>query len=94
MSGQNIRITEHAVERFQERIEVVPTSDAAIKAEIRRCLTTAKPKHFRDFGKNTYYIPTDRCVFVCSRDAIVTVLKRRDGPRSASAPHETWECCA
>jgi hypothetical protein len=71
-----LRLTNHAIERFAERIEVVPMSDSALLSEVLRCLSTAKAKHFKRAGDRTYMIPTDRCLFVCSGDAVVTVLKR------------------
>lgn len=74
---KTLRITEHSIERFRERIEVVPISDETAVAEMLRCLSTADEKHLKNIGKRTFYIPTDRALFVGSGNAIVTILNLR-----------------
>jgi hypothetical protein len=71
-----LRITGHAVKRFNERIMESPASDADVLVKMLECLRTAKEKHFKKIGKKTFYIPTDVCLFICEKDAIVTVVKR------------------
>ena len=71
-----IRITNHAIHRWQQRIEPVSEADAALG--IVAAMTTAKDKHFKPWKlkKNTFYIPTTRAMLIGSNGKIVTVVER------------------
>lgn len=70
------RITDHAVERYRERVSMTDTG--IVRTEMAELMAMAKPKHLRGLwkGKNTAMIPTSACIFVCSEGKIVTVLQR------------------
>ena len=70
------RISDHAVERYRERISKTDTS--VVREEMAALIAAAKPKHLRGLkkSKRTAMIPTPTCMFVCSRGKIVTVLER------------------
>lgn len=75
-----LEITNHAIRRWQQRIEDVPETQAV--AEMLLALQTAKPKHLRpsQLRKRTFYIPTARAMFVGCKGRIVTVLERGQSP--------------
>lgn len=78
-SAEEIFITDHAIERFAERVMSVPLYIAL--QEMRVCLAAAKQKHFRRVGKKkTAYIATGCCLFICSRGRIITVIPRQAAP--------------
>ena len=70
------RITDHAVERYRERISMTDTG--VVRTEMAELMAAAKPKHLRGLwkGKNTAMIPTATCIFVCSEGKVVTTLER------------------
>lgn len=78
----SISISNHAVDRFCERIR--PLNPDAARDEIRICMAAAKPKHWRKWSrqKRTCMLPTGCCVFVFEYGDLVTVLtKNQAGKR-------------
>lgn len=71
-------ITNHAAERYRERIRDVPPEN--VRAEMEMCFAAAKEKHRQRFGrqkrKRTAMVPTGCCIFVFERGTMVTVLPR------------------
>lgn len=73
------KITEHAVQRFSERVRQPPPGIA--KMEMMRCLATGSPKLLKQLAnrrkrKRTLIIPTGCCLFVFSNGSMVTVLSK------------------
>lgn len=92
MSRSQLIITNHAIRRWQQRIENV-TEDQAVIAMLA-AIQTAKDKHVQQnrIAKNTFYIPTSRAILVGSRKKIVTVLEPRQSPfefETADADQQT-----
>lgn len=75
-----VTITNHAIRRWQQRIENVPEAQAV--TEMLMALASADPKHFKPakLKKQTFYIPTARAMFVGEKGKIVTVLERGQSP--------------
>lgn len=75
MSRDTIKISKHAIERYQERIAHVG-NEIALQA-ILSAIHVAKDKHVaaRRINKNTFYIPSEGVILVGSRGTIVTVIK-------------------
>lgn len=75
-SRPRITISNHAILRWQQRIEKV--SDTQAVTAILEALGAAGDKHFKPskLRKRTFYIPTPRAMFVGSRCRIITVLER------------------
>lgn len=69
-------ITNHAIKRWQVRIEKVSDVEAAVA--IVAAIASAKDKHFVEWKlkKETFYIPTAKAMLVGSKGKIVTVLER------------------
>lgn len=69
------RISDHAADRYRERIRDVPRERA--KAEILECLKGASAKDLRKMArlnKNTVMIRTGCCTMICSHGNIVTIV--------------------
>lgn len=73
MRGWNI--SQHAVQRYRERIRDVAPHRA--RREICFCIEAGKPRHLRKLKrkKKTTMVPTGCCMFVVSRGAIATVIE-------------------
>ena len=77
------RISDHAVERYRERIRQIDT--AIVRSEMLSCLSAADDGELRKLKngkKNTHMIKTGCCIFVCSHGTVVTIVK--DYQRSAN----------
>jgi hypothetical protein len=76
---RNVVITNHAIERWRQRVANVSGRDAV--AAIRAALATANDRHFKPnlLKKPTFFIPTEAVMFIGSRGKIVTVVSRSDG---------------
>lgn len=78
-----MNITQHAAERFVERI--MPSAEERARAEIRLCFAAAKQRHKdrwqrkRARGARTAIVPTGCCMFVMAGRTMVTVLRLEDG---------------
>lgn len=72
-----LKISNHAVDRYCERIGLGLMSPADALAEIQARLETVKPKHIEKARrKNTQYLRTDGCVLIACRGKVVTVVKQ------------------
>jgi hypothetical protein len=79
-----LTISDHAVDRYRERVAPDLPSDAArARIEMFGRLMSAKPKHLKRLGKastkRTTVIPTEGCIFITSFGTIVTVLDKMRG---------------
>ena len=74
-----IRISEHAVKRYRERIGPLPKDEMLSRMELFSRLFSADPRHVRKLlkGKRTTYIPLDDCFLVFDHETMVTVLERK-----------------
>jgi hypothetical protein len=74
----NIRITDHAIKRYRERVGPLPKDNMLSRMELLSRLFSGKPKHVRKAlgGKRTAMIPLSDCFLVFSFGTMVTVLKR------------------
>lgn len=81
MSRPQLQITNHAIQRWQQRIAKV-TEVEAVRG-ILAALAFAKDKHFKPqkLRKMTFFIPAPGVVLVGSRGRIVTVLERAEDAR-------------
>lgn len=71
--GDEIRITDHAIERYRTRIEPMPR-EAALR-EIRRLIGHSEPVAKIGARDNRCYLACNCCVFVLTRTGvIITVL--------------------
>lgn len=84
MDRPRLEITNHAIRRWQQRIERVPEPQAL--AGMLMALQTADDRHFKEakLAKKTFYIPTERAIFVGCKGRIVTVLSRGQSPYAAT----------
>jgi hypothetical protein len=75
MTHEDLIITNHAIERYQERIAYVSREDAVVA--IRIGIAAAKDKHLEPhrLAKRTFYIPTGEMTLIGSNNRIVTVLR-------------------
>jgi hypothetical protein len=78
-----MKISNHAVDRFCERVR--PVSVERARDEMMHCLHAAQKKHLdglaRRKGKKTFIVPTGCCMFVFEQGVMVTVLPKRKMPR-------------
>lgn len=74
-----IHISEHAVNRYRQRVGPLPDDAALSRIAILERLVTAKPRHIRKIGggKKTVMVPLADCLLVFSKRTMVTVLERR-----------------
>lgn len=73
----NIKISEHAIERYRERIGPLPKGAALSRLALFERLNEAKPKHIRKIGKRTAMVPLSDCLLVFEGASMVTVLERK-----------------
>ena len=71
-----LSISNHAIQRYRERIKPLPDDDQLARLELFGRITSAEAKHLRRLGKRTAYIPTKDCLFVFEGRSLVTVLSR------------------
>lgn len=72
-----IKISDHAVKRYRERIAIEPpANDLMARVQMFALLCQAKPKHLRRMDRNTAYVIAPGCIFVASHGTIVTVLDK------------------
>lgn len=71
----DLAITNHAIERYRERVENV--SEAEAVAGIIAAFLHAKDSHKRRIKRrrNTVMIPGPTCVLICSDGKVVSVIK-------------------
>mgnify|MGYP001565156537 CR=1 FL=1 len=74
-----IRITEHAIKRYRQRVGPLPKDEMLCRMELFLRLFSAQPRHFRKAvrGKRTAMVPLPDCILVFSYGAMVTVLERK-----------------
>lgn len=75
----NVKISDHALERYRERVGPLPDGAGAARDTILGLLATAKAKHVRKIGagKKTVMVPIKDCMFVFEGKSMVTVLERK-----------------
>ena len=74
-----IRITEHAIKRYRERVGPLPNDEMLSRMELFSRLFSSKPKHLAKVlrGKRTAMVPLPDCILVFAFGAMVTVLERK-----------------
>lgn len=80
IGDNDVRITHHAIQRFRQRVENMPSS--WVPLTIRQMLgeSTAVMRRTKNDGR--VYLAHERCVFVMTTEGlIVTVLSSHDGNR-------------
>lgn len=72
----DMKISDHAVDRYRERIRDVSVDRA--RDEMQQCFDAAKDKHKKRVTgrRSTAIVPTGCCIFVFDRGTMVTVLPR------------------
>lgn len=80
MSGVPIHITDHAIDRYRERVGPLPNGALRSRLFLFSEIMSAKQKHLkrmvRKSDRRTVMVPTPRAVFIFSYGRLVTVLGR------------------
>lgn len=86
-----MNITNHAVDRYCERIRRVPVE--RVRDEMAHCFAAAKKKHLdrlaRSKHKRTVMVETGCCIFVFGKGGIMVTVLPRDVFRVDSAKPAT-----
>lgn len=71
-----LEISNHAIRRWQQRIENV--SDEQAVTAILACIAAAGDRHLKPskLRKRTFYIPTPKAMLIGSRGRLITVIER------------------
>jgi hypothetical protein len=81
-----LRITEHAIDRYRERVGRLPCDPMLARMTLFSLLFSANSKRVRKAinGERTAFVPLQDCFLVFSYGVMVTVLERKaEQPRLA-----------